>query len=145
MKKCNRCLNDLDLKYFHKKKISNDGHNNVCKECKKQINNKFYKNNKDSKLKYQKEYRELNKERVDSYKKEYNKLLSIGVAPEQARIILPQNMMTSWYWTGSLMFFHRVFKQRTDLHAQLETQEVAHAIGEICNKLFPVSWTALNA
>lgn len=73
----------------------------------------------------------------------YKCLLAAGVAPEQARMILPQNMMTSWYWTGSLMFFHRVFKQRTDSHAQLETQEVAQQIGKICEDLFPVSWKAL--
>lgn len=75
---------------------------------------------------------------------QYNWMLLKGVAPEQARMILPQNMMTSWYWTGSLMFFHRVYKQRTDAHAQLETQEVAKEIGIICNNLFPVSWRALN-
>ena len=74
----------------------------------------------------------------------YNYLLDIGVAPEQARMILPQNMMTSWYWTGSLMFFHRVYKQRTDDHAQVETQEVAKQIGSICNSLFPVSWKCLT-
>jgi len=74
----------------------------------------------------------------------YNALLRNGVAPEQARMILPQNMMTSWYWTGSLMFFHRVFRQRTDSHAQTETAEVAHEIGDICKKLYPVSWAALS-
>lgn len=74
----------------------------------------------------------------------YSYLLEWDVAPEQARMILPQNMMTSWYWTGSLLFFNRVFKQRTDSHAQLETQEVALQIGEICANLFPVSWRALN-
>lgn len=74
----------------------------------------------------------------------YDKLIITGLAPEQARMILPQNMMTSWYWTGSLMFFHRVYKQRTDSHAQLETQEVAKQIGDICEQLFPVAWKALN-
>lgn len=74
----------------------------------------------------------------------YKAMLKAGIAPEQARMILPQNMMTSWYWTGSLLFFHRVYKQRTDPHAQKETQEVGHAIGEICNNLFPISWKALN-
>jgi thymidylate synthase (FAD) len=74
----------------------------------------------------------------------YEQLLAKGVAPEQARMVLPQNTMTSWYWTGSLMFFHRVFVQRTDDHAQLETQEVAKQIGDICEQLFPVSWSALN-
>ena len=74
----------------------------------------------------------------------YTDMLEARLAPEQARMILPQNMMTSWYWTGSLMFFHRVYKQRTDPHAQLETQEVAKQIGEICSNLFPVAWRALN-
>ena len=74
----------------------------------------------------------------------YNYLLDIGVAPEQARMLLPQNMMTSWYWTGSLMFFYRVWKQRIDSHAQVETQEVAKQIGSICNSLFPVSWKCLT-
>ena len=75
----------------------------------------------------------------------YEELLEGGVAPEQARMILPQNMMTSWYWTGSLMAFYRVWKERTNAHAQLETQEVAKQIGTICEQLFPVSWTALTA
>ncbi len=74
----------------------------------------------------------------------YKTLLGNGAAPEQARMVLPQNMMTSWYWTGSLMFFHRVYAQRINAHAQYETQEVALQIGEICAKLFPVSWKALN-
>lgn len=74
----------------------------------------------------------------------YNKALINNVAPEQARMILPQNTMTSWYWTGSLMFFHRVYKQRIDEHAQKETQEVAQQIGDICKQLFPVSWGALT-
>jgi thymidylate synthase (FAD) len=81
---------------------------------------------------------------IEAMYKAYTESISKGMAPEQARMILPQNMMTSWYWTGSLMFFHRVFKQRTDPHAQMETQEVAVQIGDICHKLFPVSWSALN-
>ena len=74
----------------------------------------------------------------------YKDMIASGVAPEQARMVLPQNMMTSWYWTGSLMFFHRVYKQRTDDHAQVESQEVAKQIGSICNSLFPVSWKCLT-
>lgn len=73
----------------------------------------------------------------------YNTLLQGGVAPEQARMILPQNTMTEWYWTGSLMFFTRVCKQRLDPHAQLETREIAERIAEIVAPLFPVSWSAL--
>lgn len=75
--------------------------------------------------------------------KAYNYLLESGVAPEQARMILPQGVMTEWYWTGSLMFFTRVCKQRLDPHAQQETREIAERIAEIVAPLFPVSWSAL--
>lgn len=74
----------------------------------------------------------------------YLDMLDNGVCPEQARMVLPQNMMTTWIWTGSLMFFHRVYKQRIDEHAQKEVQDVAKAIGDTCSVLFPVSWGALN-
>lgn len=74
----------------------------------------------------------------------YNVLLSEGVAPEQARMVLPQNMMTEWIWTGSLLAFHRVCKQRLDPHAQAETREVAVAIDKKCEGLYPVSWSALK-
>lgn len=76
--------------------------------------------------------------------KTYNDLLSMGVCPEQARIVLPLSSMTDWYWTGSLMFWSRVCKQRMDSHAQQEASEVAILISEHCKKLFPVSWDALQ-
>lgn len=75
----------------------------------------------------------------------YNQLIKAGVAPEQARMILPQGAMTEWYWTGSLMFFARVCAQRLDPHAQAETAEVARQIADIVRPLFPVSWMALTA
>ena len=75
----------------------------------------------------------------------YNEMLAAGVAPEQARMILPQGAMTEWYWTGSLMFFARVCAQRLDPHAQAETSEVARQIADIVRLLFPVSWAALTA
>jgi len=74
----------------------------------------------------------------------YKTMLMNSVAPEQARMILPQNMMTSFIWTGSMLAFHRVYKQRIDAHAQKEVQDVAVQIGKICAELFPVSWKALN-
>lgn len=75
----------------------------------------------------------------------YNELLKNNVAPEQARMILPQNMMTEWYWTGSLMFFCRVCRERLAPGAQQETREVAEQIAEIVAPLFPVAWSALMA
>lgn len=73
----------------------------------------------------------------------YTQMLKDGVAPEQARMILPQNTMTEWIWSGSLMAFARVCNQRLDPHAQLETQEVAKMIADIVEPLFPMSWKEL--
>jgi len=74
----------------------------------------------------------------------YNNLLKIGVAPEQARAILPQGTYTEWWWTGSLSAFARVFKQRIDAHAQWEVQQFAAAISNIIEPLFPVCWKHLT-
>jgi thymidylate synthase (FAD) len=74
----------------------------------------------------------------------YKALLANGAAPEMARMILPQSMYTTVYVTGSLLGWNHLYKQRTDSHAQLETQEYARAIGKIMEKLYPVSWKALN-
>lgn len=81
---------------------------------------------------------------VSDYLSVYSDMIAAGVAPEQARMILPQNTMTEWYWTGSLMFFARVCAQRLDPHAQAETSEVARQIADIVRPLFPVSWAALT-
>ena len=74
----------------------------------------------------------------------YNDLLKHGVAPEQARIVLPQNTMTEWYWSGSMDAFSDMCNLRCKGDTQLETRLVAN---DICNKmlgLFPVSWKALR-
>ena len=73
----------------------------------------------------------------------YKELLEQGVAPEQARMILPLSMYTEWYWTGSLSAFARVCNLRMEPDAQEETQEIARQIDKICAKLFPVSWKYL--
>ena len=74
----------------------------------------------------------------------YNDLLGAGVAPEQARFMLPQGMYTEWYWTGSLAAYARFYKQRIDTHAQYEVREYAKAIGILISRLFPVSWECLT-
>ena len=73
----------------------------------------------------------------------YNDLLSAGVAPEEARIVLPLNTMTTVTWTGSLLFWSRVCNQRLDGHAQKAANELAQQIADIAQPLFPVSWAAL--
>lgn len=75
----------------------------------------------------------------------YKDLLGRGVAPEQARMVLPLNHATEWYWTGSVAAFARVCKLRLDPHAQKETADVAVKISEALSKAFPVSWEALTS
>lgn len=74
----------------------------------------------------------------------YEQLLEMGVAPEQARMVLPQSMLTSYYVTGSLAAFARAYMQRKDPHAQEEIQQLAAEWEKIIAPLYPVSWTALT-
>jgi thymidylate synthase (FAD) len=74
----------------------------------------------------------------------YDELLNRGVAPEQARAVLPQGTYTEWWWTGSLAAYARVFSQRSDPHAQWECRQYADAINLIIQPLFPHSWVALT-
>ena len=74
----------------------------------------------------------------------YEELLEAGVAPEQARMILPQSMMTEWYWSGTLYAFARVCNLRCALDAQYETRIVANLIDKECERLFPISWIELR-
>lgn len=77
--------------------------------------------------------------------KTYEDLLEQGVAPEQARSVLPQGTYTEWWWTGSLAGYARVVHQRSDPHAQWEVRQYADAIGNLIFPFFPVSWAALTA
>lgn len=73
----------------------------------------------------------------------YQDALASGMAPELARMILPQNMMITWVWTGTLLSWMHMIKQRTDSHTQRETQEFARMVAEIVERLYPVSYKAL--
>lgn len=76
-------------------------------------------------------------------RKLYKKLLEAGVAPEQARMVLPQSMYTEWYWSGSLYAFAKMCNLRLKEDTQKETQEIAQQISREMFKLFPISWQAL--
>ena len=76
--------------------------------------------------------------------KGYQQMLDEGVAPEQARMVLPQSMMTEWYWSGSLDAFADMCNLRCKPDTQAETREVADKISAEMAKLFPVSWEALS-
>ena len=73
----------------------------------------------------------------------YQTLVNAGVCAEQARMLLPQNTMTEWIWSGSLYAFAKMCKLRLDSHTQKETREVAQMVSDEAEKLFPTSWPAL--
>ena len=74
----------------------------------------------------------------------YESMIADGIAPEQARFVLPQGVYTEWVWTGSLLAFARFYKLRTDSHAQKEIQDLARMVGDVIAPLFPVAWEALT-
>lgn len=73
----------------------------------------------------------------------YNEMIEDGIAPEMARMVLPQSMMTSWYWTGNLLAFAHVYRERIAEGAQYEARVFAIELDKIIRPLFPVSWAAL--
>jgi len=73
----------------------------------------------------------------------YDLLLRNDVAPEQARMVLPQSTMTEWWWSGSLDAFARMCNLRCATDTQYETRIVADQISSVMGDLFPVSWGAL--
>ena len=77
---------------------------------------------------------------------EYKSLLSMGVCMEQARMLLPQSMMTEWYWTGSMVAFARIVERRTHSTAQRETKEVVLLIKQAIDNIpeLKYSWGALT-
>ena len=72
----------------------------------------------------------------------YDELLAKGVCPEQARMVLPQNTMTEWVWSGTLGAFLDMLVLRLDSHTQKETREVAEKIAVFVKNIFPVSYAA---
>lgn len=77
-------------------------------------------------------------------KKAYNYAITSGIAPEQARMILPQNTYTEWYWSGSLQAWAHMCNLRCKPDTQQETRIIADMIDAECAKLWPVSWEALR-
>ena len=73
----------------------------------------------------------------------YDQMIYDGVAPEQARMVLPQSTMTEWYWSGSLDAFADMCRLRCKEDTQYETRIVADQINDIMKPLFPLAWEAL--
>jgi thymidylate synthase (FAD) len=74
----------------------------------------------------------------------YQGMLDSGVAPELARMVLPQSMYTSYYVTGSLAAWARAYSLRSKPDAQYEIRQLADQWSEVIKPLFPISWSALN-
>tara|TARA_B100001248_G_scaffold17555_1_gene11634 strand:- start:6998 stop:7627 length:630 start_codon:yes stop_codon:yes gene_type:complete len=74
----------------------------------------------------------------------YNTMIQKGVAPEQARMVLPQSMMTEWIWSGTVYAFARVCNLRCKPDTQKETQDVANVIDKLADEAFPYCWMYLR-
>lgn len=74
----------------------------------------------------------------------YEVLLEEGVPPEQARMVLPQGMMTEFIETGSLAAYARLCKLRLGSDAQKEIRDVAQSVSDALSTAFPHTWTVLQ-
>ena len=83
------------------------------------------------------------KDQWDAALELYKDILAQGVAPEQARMVLPQSTMTEWYWSGSLDAFADMCRLRCKEDTQYESRLVAEQVSTIMQDLYPVSWAAL--
>lgn len=81
---------------------------------------------------------------ISNSKQIYDDMIRAGIAPEMARMILPQSMHTEFIETGSLFAYFRIWNLRQDKHAQLEIQWFANEIDKIISEIFPNSWKALK-
>lgn len=73
----------------------------------------------------------------------YNDMIENGVCAEQARMVLPLNLMTEWWWSGTLGAYADMLKLRLDPHTQQESREVAEMIRDQLMPKFPISLNAL--
>lgn len=89
---------------------------------------------------FKKQYIEICTKAIDMYEI----MVKDGVAPEEARYILPQGVEVNWIWTGNLAAYARYYNQRSDSHAQGDSQVLAKEVRRIIEPLFPVSWKALT-
>lgn len=82
-------------------------------------------------------------DQMREHHKDYKSMIHQGICPEQARMCMPQSMMTEWIWTGSLMAWARFVNLRNDSHAQQECWPYAIHVKDLMLRLFPASGEAL--
>ncbi|MCP3685029.1 MAG: FAD-dependent thymidylate synthase [bacterium] len=83
------------------------------------------------------------KQVVEDALNQYELMIEKGVSPEMARMVLPQSMQTEWIWSGNILAFAHVYKERIASGAQLEAQDFAKKLDEVIRPIFPVAWAAL--
>jgi len=98
----------------------------------------------DTAHKYSNYWREIFIEKTEELYGIYQRMVEDGIAPEQARTILPLNFYTEWYWTLSLQAAAHFYALRIDPHAQKEIQEYARGIDKIMKSVTPISWEILK-
>lgn len=74
----------------------------------------------------------------------YNKNIENGMTREQARMILPVNLYTEWYWKIDLHNLFHFLALRCDSHAQKEIRVFADAILNLITPIVPVAVEAWN-
>jgi len=74
----------------------------------------------------------------------YGRFMGEGVAREQARMVLPLNIYTQWFWKIDLHNLLHFLDLRTDSHAQKEIREYAEAIIRLITPLIPATMDAWN-
>ncbi|EGL82712.1 thymidylate synthase, flavin-dependent [Caldalkalibacillus thermarum TA2.A1] len=85
------------------------------------------------------------KRQLEEGLKDYEWALEAGIAPEQARLLLPSayGMYTPWYWTASLQSVAHMLNQRLAHDAQAEFQAYARAVYELVKPYFEHSLAEL--
>ena len=76
---------------------------------------------------------------------DYKALLAAGVAREMARMVLPVNLYTEWYWTVNARALMLFINLRSENHAQWEMRQYSHALAKIMADTMPLTWAAFSA
>ena len=74
----------------------------------------------------------------------YQEMIEKGIARELARICLPLNLYTEWYWQIDLKNFLHFLRLRMDEHAQYEIREYANVMADIVKQICPFTWESFE-
>ncbi len=80
---------------------------------------------------------------IDDVEDLYSSLLEANVAPEMARMVLPQSQLFTWVWSGSLESFAKCYKERIASGAQKEAQYFAQQLNTVMSKNHMGKWAEL--